>query len=152
MIKKLLIGLSILLNLIIFGILVAVAITIALQPDMVPLLSQPISENAQQQISIQLQVWQQRYEIRDSRIVVPLKDHKELLGKLDFNGLLDEPDTYTLTIDKSGDTAYIFSQTTAGQFVESNSMVSDGNKPSPPEIRIKNQDGSYDQTFSMEDG
>jgi len=151
--KKFLIGISVLLNLITFGALVAIAISIALQPDMVPLLPQSLSENAQQQICIQLEDnWRQRYEIRDDRILVPLKDHRELLDKLDFTGLLDEPDTYTLTVYKSGDTIYNFSRTTTGQFGESNNMNSEGNKLSLPKIHIRNQQGSYDQVFSMRYG
>lgn len=99
--KKFLIGMSVLLNLIVFGVLGVIVVGQVLQPEMAPLLDQPFSSDEQNQIMAQFQMWQQRYEIRDDRILVPSEARHKLLGRLAYAQLLPQ-DTWLTLMEESG--------------------------------------------------
>ena len=62
-----------------------------------------------------------------------------------------EPIISTLTARKS-DSRYSFSHNLRGQLGESIELTRNGSQPRAPKLHIKNEDGSYDRTFSFEYG
>ena len=62
-----------------------------------------------------------------------------------------EPIISTLTARKN-DSRYSFSHNMRGQLDESIELTRNGSQPRAPKLHIKNEDGSYDRTFSFEYG
>jgi hypothetical protein len=62
-----------------------------------------------------------------------------------------EPILCTLAVQKK-EAAYIFRRELRGRLGEQIEFTRNGATPSPPKLRIKNKDGTYDRTFSFEYG
>ncbi|MBN1846424.1 MAG: hypothetical protein JW810_12115 [Sedimentisphaerales bacterium] len=60
------------------------------QREMVPLLDQPFAENTRQRIVTTLEGWDQSYQLKGDRILVPKTDQKKLLARLAYAGMLPE--------------------------------------------------------------
>lgn len=58
--------------------------------EMVPLLNQSLEENVLQSIVNKLDGWEQEYEVKGDRILVPKADQKKLIARLAFAGALPE--------------------------------------------------------------
>jgi len=57
-----------------------------------------------------------------------------------------------LTATKIGDSEYSFNRILRGALGENLTLTVDNRDPAPPQIRIKNPDGSYDRTYTLEYG
>jgi flagellar M-ring protein FliF len=60
------------------------------QREMVPLLNTSLAENDLQSIVSKLDGWEQEYEVKGDRILVPKSDQKKLIARLAYDGSLPE--------------------------------------------------------------
>ena len=100
--KKLLIGMSFLLNLIVFGVLGVVVVGNTLQPEMIPLLNQSITADEQCQLTAPFMEQEQNFPSSENRIVAPPRDRRQLSTNLD-NTLTPPEDSITTHIDFTDD-------------------------------------------------
>jgi hypothetical protein len=66
---------------------------------------------------------------------------------------LDVGEPIIATVDaRNAGSSYSFNQVIKGRRQEIIELTCNGSRPQPPKLHIKNEDGSYDQTFSFEYG
>jgi hypothetical protein len=66
---------------------------------------------------------------------------------------LDVGEPIIATVDaRNAGSSYSFNQIIKGQHKEIIKLTCNGSRPQPPKLRIKNEDGSYDRTFSFQYG
>jgi hypothetical protein len=66
---------------------------------------------------------------------------------------LDVGEPIIATVDaRNTGLSYSFNQVIKGRHQEIIELTRNGSRPQPPKLHIKNEDGSYDQTFSFEYG
>lgn len=73
--------------------------------------------------------------------------------KADNETKLDVGEPIIATVDARGSgSSYSFNQIIKGRHDEIIELTRNGSRPQPPKLNIKNEDGSYDKTFSFEYG
>ncbi len=72
------------------------------QREMVPLLNQPLEEKTLQSIVNKLDGWEQEYEVKGDRILVPKADQKKLIARLSYAGALPEDTSLNWTLMTEG--------------------------------------------------
>ncbi|KPK76601.1 MAG: hypothetical protein AMJ79_06065, partial [Phycisphaerae bacterium SM23_30] len=68
------------------------------------------------------------------------------------NLAVGEPVIALLTVSKRNETTYSFNQTLQGRLGERISLLRNDIRPRPPRVHIKNEDGSYERTYTLEYG
>jgi len=73
--------------------------------------------------------------------------------KADNETKLDVGEPIIATVDaRNSGSTYSFNQVIKGRHEEIVELSRNGSRPQPPKLNIKNEDGSYDKTFSFEYG
>ena len=73
--------------------------------------------------------------------------------KADNETKLDVGEPIIATVDaRNAGSSYSFNQIINGRHQEIIELTRNGSRPQPPKLHIKNEDGSYDKTFSFEYG